>query len=416
MAILYGTSENDNLIGTFEEDVLIGSSGDDTLDGSDGDDIADYSSLGEAITILPQGFVNKGTQGTDQLLNIARIIGAAGQDNAINASTATESTSIDVNLAENWLTANNIPGIGSLTFTVENFVNVTGTANSDSMIGNTANNFLNGGEGDDTLGSSYGDDTLDGGDGFDTVDYSSLGEAITILPQGFVNKGTQGTDQLLNIARIIGTAGQDNAINASTATESTSIDVNLAENWLTANNIPGIGSLTFTVENFINVTGTANSDSMIGNTANNFLFGEFDNDFLVGSAGNDFLVGGNNDDILNGTNDQFRGTVELDTLQGESGVDQFILGDSLGSYYNSAGEQDFAQILDFGWDTDVITLGTGEVYDIESNPFGFDIFVVTQGVRDLVANVLTHSSGDFDLPTGDFQLASGQVLSSFIGA
>lgn len=167
--ILQGTQFNDSLFGRGGNDRLIGSAGNDTFNGEAGFDTADYSGLGQAIAILPQGVISKGSLGTDSISNIERIIGAAGQANAINGSSTTGNTSLTVDLLANSLTVNNIPGVGSLSFTVENFVNVTGTPNSDIITGNNLNNVLNGNGGIDQLVGRKGEDTLDGGDGSDSL-------------------------------------------------------------------------------------------------------------------------------------------------------------------------------------------------------------------------------------------------------
>jgi Ca2+-binding RTX toxin-like protein len=77
------------------------------------------------------------------------------------------------------------------------------------------NDTLNGGAGNDTLFGGLGNDSLDGGLDTDTADYSSLSQAITLLPTGVVNKGSAGTDQLVSIERIIGAIGQVNVIDCS---------------------------------------------------------------------------------------------------------------------------------------------------------------------------------------------------------
>ena len=80
---------DDSLDGGAGDDLLVGGVGNDTLNGGTGSDRADYRFLTQAITLLPTGVVNKGTAGTDQLISIERIIGATGQANVIDASTAT---------------------------------------------------------------------------------------------------------------------------------------------------------------------------------------------------------------------------------------------------------------------------------------------------------------------------------------
>lgn len=67
MAIFYNTPYNDNLIGTSTNDSLNGGLGNDTLNGGAGYDTANYGSLSQAITLLPQGGLLKGTLGRDSM-------------------------------------------------------------------------------------------------------------------------------------------------------------------------------------------------------------------------------------------------------------------------------------------------------------------------------------------------------------
>ena len=310
-SIFFYTDGNDIVDGGSGSDILIGGTGFDVLDGGTGFDTADYSHLGQAITLEAVGVVNKGFLGRDQILNMEKIIGAAGKANAIDGSTGTSTTtSLNVNLAQERLTVNGIPGLGSVTFQVENFANVTGTSQDDTIIGDNKNNVLEGGGGNDTvlglggndsLIAGTGFDLLDGGTGFDTADYSNLGQAITLEAVGVVNKGFAGTDLISNIEKIIGAAGKANAIDGSTGTSTTtSLNVNLAQERLTVNGIPGLGSVTFQVENFANVTGTSQDDTIIGDNKNNVLEGGGGNDTVLGLGGNDSLIAGTGFDLLDG--------------------------------------------------------------------------------------------------------------------
>ncbi|MBO1058717.1 MAG: hypothetical protein HEQ27_20285 [Dolichospermum sp. JUN01] len=123
----------------------------------------------------------------------------------------------------------------------------------------------------DTIIGSAGDDTINGGLGSDTVNYSSLTEAITLLASGIVNKGSFGTDKIVDIETVIGATGQSNTIDASTGiATTTSLNVNLATNSLIINGLPApINSLIFNVQNFVNVIGTTQSDIIKGNNLAN---------------------------------------------------------------------------------------------------------------------------------------------------
>ncbi|MBO1047822.1 MAG: hypothetical protein HEQ10_08740 [Dolichospermum sp. DEX182a] len=293
---------NDKIIANPSNDIIIGSTGNDTIDGGIGQDTADYSTIGQAITLKPTGVVTKGTAGIDQLIGIEKIIGATGQVNIIDASTATGTATINANLATQSLIVNTGVAIPStLSFTVTNFVNVIGTANNDIITGDNGNNILmgnggndtvSGGNGDDSFIGGTGNDSLDGGANIDTANYSTIGQAITLKPTGVVTKGTAGTDQLVNVEKIIGATGLTNIIDASTATGTATINANLATQSLIVNTgVTTFPTLSFTVTNFVNVIGTANNDIITGDNGNNTLIGNGGNDTLNGGGGNDQIFG-----------------------------------------------------------------------------------------------------------------------------
>ncbi|NJM17265.1 MAG: calcium-binding protein [Richelia sp. SL_2_1] len=359
---LDGGKGNDTLDGGKGKDVLKGSQGNDVLDGGKGDDTADYSHLSEAITLEAVGVVKKGSLGTDQILNIETIVGASGKANTIDGSTGTSGvTSFDVDLSQDRLTVQNIPGLGDVTFTVKNFVNVTGTSQDDRIIGNAEDNILIGGGGNDFFGGSAGNDIINGDNGGDdTVDYTGLGQAITLLPTGIVEKdGGLGTDELVRVETIIGDAGFSNTIDASSAGSPVSINVDLSAQSLQVNNIPGVGSLNRTVVNFVNVTGTAQNDKITGNAEDN---------------------------IINGVDGQ-------DILTGGAGKDIFVLGENGNVFYSDAGFGDIVSIEDFVSGEDKIQL-TGSLSEYSFFNLGSTNFIaldngdgVFSGIDDIIASV-----------------------------
>jgi Ca2+-binding RTX toxin-like protein len=257
-----------------------------------------------------------------------------------------------------------------------------------SFVGSIFNDSYLGTSSNDTFFASSGNDFMNGGFGFDTADYRGAGRAITLSSQGFVGKGTAGTDRLFSVEQIIAPAGFSNTINASSPSSSpTSISVNLASNSLFVNNIPGLGTLSFSTINFVNVIGTSKADSISGNSLNNRLEGGAGNDFIFGAGGNDLLIGGTgsdfidggtgndtllgnsgNDSLLGGTgNDVLNGYGftfgEVDTLSGGSGQDRFILGDRSQTFYKDSSS--FAIITDFrASDGDKIVLNGNDFYSL----------------------------------------------------
>ncbi len=283
---------------------------------------------------------------------------------------------------------------------------------SDLISGTNSNDDLYGFGGDDTLRGFAGNDLMVGGSGFDTVDYSGLGRAITLLPGGFVSKSGLGVDRLDSVERIVGAVGQANTIDGASGSVA-SFNIDLRVNRLTVNGLPGIGSLNFTVQNFVNVRGTINQDTIVGNSSRNIIDGWSGNDTLIGSGGNDSIVGNTGVDVLVGTDAAFRGNGEIDVLTGGTDADGFVLGDRSSSYYRNGGFNDYAVISDFS-SNDLIQLGAIDFYQAQRDSAGFNLYAIRNGVLDLIADV--RATSFINLPSGAFRLASGQRFGNFIGA
>ncbi|ABD05515.1 Hemolysin-type calcium-binding region [Rhodopseudomonas palustris HaA2] len=87
---------------------------------------------------------------------------------------------------------------------------VSGGDGDDYLQGNAGDDELLGGAGNDTLLGGAGDDTLDGGDGIDTADYAFDLAGITVdFAAGTVVGDDQGADELIDIEKVIGGAGDD---------------------------------------------------------------------------------------------------------------------------------------------------------------------------------------------------------------
>lgn len=346
-----------------------------------------------------------------------------------------------------------------------------GTPGPDVLRGTQSDDFLFGRGGNDRLIGSLGNDSLNGEGGSDTADYSGLSQAITILPQGVIDKGSLGTDSLSSIERIVGAAGRANTINGSSSTGGTSLTVDLLANRLTVNNIPGVGSRTFTVQNFANVTGTGNGDSITGNNLSNILNGRGGadllsardgndtldggdgNDFLNGGFGNDTLDGGAGSDLLDGNfGDDFQaggtgndtlqggpgndrliggsgndvligvfpgsstppGLGEVDVLTGGSGGDRFALGDAASVFYDdnnttSPGFGDLATIRDFSSSGDRIELkGTPEEYLLQSIGGNTRIFLDKPGAEQSEIIGIAEDAPGLSLDSNDFLFFEGE--------
>ena len=308
MANIPGTPGRDRITGTVGDDfieafggndVIIGTQGFDFIDAGAGADIVNYGLINEAITLNPAGEINKGSAGTDTLRFVERIIAPLGQFNLINASLSSGGASVVVSLKRNRLRVRNVPGIGNIGITVNNFFDVIGTDQNDVIEGDDNSNILSGIGGNDFFRGSQGFDLINGGDGVDVVNYATINDAITLKPAGEIDKGIFGTDTLFQVERVIAPVGRQNTIDASTSSGSVSIVASLFRNRLSVRDIPGLGTRNLTVQNFADVTGTVNSDVLEGNSGNNALRGVGGNDTFLGTKGFDFLDGGDGFDTAN---------------------------------------------------------------------------------------------------------------------
>ncbi|MEH1940584.1 MAG: calcium-binding protein [Nostoc sp.] len=377
---LDGGTGNNTLIGGAGNDIFKGSQGNNSIDGGDGIDGADYSQLGQSITLSGVGTIKKaGGLGQDQLFKVEKVIANAKvANNTIDASQSLAGVSATVNLQTQSLVANNVPGLGKLSFTAVNFDNFIGTNASDSIVGDNQNNQLSGNKGNDTIDGGLGTDTLNGGAGDDTYIVDGAVDTIT-------EAANSGTDIVRSsITYALGTNVENLRLTGTSDINGTGNSLN---NLLFAN----------TANNTLN--SGAGNDTLDGNLGNDILNGGDGNDSLQGGPGNDVLNGGPGDDILIGT---FPGSAlppgigETDNLTGGGGVDRFILGDAENVFYDdnnttSPGFGDLASINDFDSSQDRI--------ELKGVPQDYRLQVVGSNTRIFL-----------DKPTGEQDESIGVVL------
>ena len=304
--ILFGTINTDLLYGLAGNDILVGSVGNDTLNGGAGFDTADYSRLGGPITLLSQGIVSKGALGQDQIIGMEQIIGAVGFRNVIDGTVqGAQPTSfyVDLSVVNPILVINNVPVIGVINFNIFNFVDVIGTTNSDTLIGDGQANLLSGGAGNDLIIGGDGADTLNGGAGNDILYFDAFDKVA----------GGAGRD--------FGYLVNDHAVNIDMG--ATSIE------WFRSgfgSDVINAASQTTGVE----VYASGGNDLLSGGSGNDFLWGQDGRDTITGGIGNDALVGGLGSDRLTGGS----GTDELYGKSGGGGdgaVDTFVFTSNWGT-------------------------------------------------------------------------------------
>lgn len=233
-----GNDANNTLKGLGGNDNLLGRAGDDKLYGGDGNDILD------------------GGKGNDLLS------GDAGNDTASYASaTAGVTVSLAIDGKQNTLGA----GIDTL----QSIENLTGSDYADRLTGDSGANTLIGGNGNDILNGGGGTDYLSGGSGSDTATYYGAKTKLTIdlSLTGSQNTGGGGTQRLLSVENIIGSAKAVNVLRG-----------NDANNALTG------GSAADVIE------GGLGNDTLKGGAGNDILYGErpSDDGKLVRLDGNSF--------------------------------------------------------------------------------------------------------------------------------
>ncbi len=191
---------------------------------------------------------------------------------------------------------------------------VRGDGGDDYLAGENDHDLMFGGTGRDTLYGGHGDDTINGGADRDVV-YG--GEHDDLLNGGNGDdylSGGNGDDYL--------SGGQGNDA----------------------------------------LFGDSNRDTLYGNSGNDMLDGGINNDTLNGDSGDDSINGGADNDLIFGGSgdDMLDGESENDTIYGEAGDDYLVGYFGKDRLYGGAGNDTLQGSLEFSFDTDTMTGGSGE--------------------------------------------------------
>ncbi|MCW5664654.1 MAG: hypothetical protein KIT35_12530 [Piscinibacter sp.] len=305
---LSGLAGDDEMAGGDGNDLLNGGEGNDTLDGGAGSDTATYANAngGVNIDLLVGTGVGAGASnvGNDVLISIERVVGGSYNDTLLGSNGA-------------------------------NVLN--GGAGIDTLVGRGGNDNLLGGAGADYFdasatagtGAGAGNDTMDGGTVTDpvnlldgnTVGYNDSGAAVSVnLATGTASDGGGGTDTLINISFVRGSAFNDTLVGKS------GIGSGFEQFWGNAGNDT--------------IDGGAIVDTLNGTDTNRASYDQLNLavnvDLAAGTAtgqGNDTLIninqvrGSNLADTLRGSNsstivEQLEGRGGNDVLDGRGGLDQ----------------------------------------------------------------------------------------------
>jgi Ca2+-binding RTX toxin-like protein len=233
----FGGNGNDHIDGGGGDDYLDGGTGDDNLVGNFGDDTYIVDSIGDTVT---------------------EFSASDGIDTIYSSVTYTMPHFVD-----------------RLILTGSAAINATGTADADTLVGNTGDNiliglagtdFLSGGDGNDRLFGGAGPDTLDGGNGLDAAYYSDSTVGVTVsLASGIGLGGTAQHDTLINIENLSG-SGYGDALTGSNG-----------------------GNV---------IRGNAGNDVLQGNGGQDIIGGDAGADRFVYAATTDSAVGATADRIL----------------------------------------------------------------------------------------------------------------------
>jgi serralysin len=256
--------------------------------------------------------------------------------------------------------------------------NAIGGMGQDTLVGNGADNLMQGGTGNDGLTGDLGDDRLFGQDGNDSV---PGGAGNDFASGGFGNdtvSGEAGNDLVFgddDDDLVDGGDGDDLVYGGSGADAvygSAGIDQVYGQD---GNDFVGAGAGDdFGSGGFGNdeVHGEEGNDLLFGDEGDDGVYGEDGDDLVYGGTGNDYLTGDAGNDLVRGEdgNDGLSGGAGNDTLDGGTGADLLFGNAGDDALTGGAGADVFAfgagdgadRILDFvtgGAEADVIAFNGG---------------------------------------------------------
>jgi Ca2+-binding RTX toxin-like protein len=277
---LVGTAGADILVGTAGNDYLVGMLGNDSIDGGAGFDWAYYNLSPSGVNVNLATGLASGGDGNDTLIRVEAVLGSAVADT------------------------------------------LTGDGNDNTLYGAGGNDILNGGEADDTLQGGAGNDTLDGGAGLDFATYyDATGPVAVNLALGTTTGAGVGTDTLIGIELVVGSAYDDQLIGGNPANGSAATDgFELFRGG--AGNDTIDGGMGFDRTDYTDSTGAVNV-TLGGASAGTASDGWGGTDTLInieearGSAYNDILTGSDS-----GVYESFEGRGGNDIIDGKGGFDR----------------------------------------------------------------------------------------------
>ncbi len=314
-----GGPDADNFNGAMGPDTLVGGDGNDNLNGQGGNDNLDGGTGNDGLRGDAGNDTLLGGDGNDYMTGGSGDDSLAGGNGTDTADYFYSDTSAAINV--NLLTGVATGGGGN--DTLSGIENVNGSDFDDTITGDTLSNFLEGRGGNDSLVGGAGADNFRGGDGNDTLDggannpgsdfdfayYDDATSALTVnLSTGTGTGGGVGTDTLLGIEGVIGSAFDDNIngrclpldyiygeagndtidggagfdfVSYARGSTTAGVNVNLVIGLVTG------GAGNDVISNIEYIDGSVFGDTITGDATNNYINPRAGDDTIDGGAGVD---------------------------------------------------------------------------------------------------------------------------------
>jgi Ca2+-binding RTX toxin-like protein len=361
-----GLAGNDTLNGGDGDDTLIGGLGDDTLNGGNGADLFiinegegggtetyDGGAGTDTIRVIGTSSAQAFNFIISTVISIERLEFASTTGGFVEAVFYTNTigglspslqvvgSSIDDVITLSALGSGpalnvNLSGFTFTNWSGDDFVQILGYTDADTVTGSSQRDYIDGNAGNDTLNGGDGADTLIGGLGVDTVNggagndffFYNLGDGNGVMDGGADTDSLQVNDGAA--AGILNVTWNGSALtvvsgNSLTNIEGVNADLGGGIDWLvyaagsaavTVNLATASASGFGTVANIERVVGGNGNDTLTGNGLDNRLDGAAGDDTLAGGGGVDTLIGGDGADSLAGGlgNDSIQGGAGNDTI------------------------------------------------------------------------------------------------------
>ena len=313
---LFGLGGDDDLNGGAGNDLLVGGAGADKLTGGGGNDTISYMGSAMGVNInLRAGTASGGDAEGDILGEMIENVMGPDNDDTLSGGRGN----------------NMLWGFGGND-------ELYGDRGDDMLFGGDGDDELDGGDGDDKLEGGYGADELTGSDGDDTASYSRSMMGVTVR---------------LHASQAMGGDAEGDTWGDTVTVQYDNPDPEAD---------PEDATLEETVPDIVNLTGSAMSDILAGDSRANRIEGGGGDDKLYGGPG-----GG--DDVLHGDagDDMIFGGIGRDTLWGGPGDDMIVGGRDADTIYGGYGsDMIYADSTDTtinGWLIQALDADTDEEID-----------------------------------------------------